>query len=108
MLMQGVPHGIDLKEVETSLTSIPGVRELHDLHVWSVTSDRNILSVHVIVDFSRQSLDEVVRDVKTKADAFGIHHCTVQVESQKCATEPCEEGGLEGDEAHSHGSTEDR
>jgi cobalt-zinc-cadmium efflux system protein len=87
ILMQGVPHGVDLKAVETSLKSIPGVRELHDLHVWSVTSNRHVLSVHVIADLSRRSLDEVTRDVRTKVDAFGIHHCTVQVESEKCLGE---------------------
>src|SRR5207248_1754678 len=58
VLMQGVPHGVDLKAVETSLESISGVKELHDLHVWSVTSDRHVLSVHVIVDLPRQRLDD--------------------------------------------------
>jgi len=89
VLMQGVPAGVDLKAIETALMSIPGVRELHDLHVWSVTSDRHVLSVHVIADFSSESLDAIVRNVNTRAHDFGIHHCTVQVESERCASEPC-------------------
>ena len=89
VLMQGVPPGVDLEAIETALLSIPGVRELHDLHIWSVTSDRHVLSVHVIADFSVQSLDAVVRSVNTKAHDFDIHHCTVQVENERCPGEPC-------------------
>ena len=89
VLMQGVPPGVDLKAIETALLSIPGVRELHDLHIWSVTSDRHVLSVHVIADFSVQSLDAVVRSVNTTARDFDIHHCTVQVENERCPGEPC-------------------
>jgi cobalt-zinc-cadmium efflux system protein len=102
VLMQGVPPGVNLKAVETALMSISGVRELHDLHVWSVTSDRHVLSVHVLVDLSRQSLDEVVRAVNTKADAFGIHHCTVQAESEKCPTEPRKYAVAHTHDDHSH------
>jgi len=102
VLMQGVPHGVDLKAIETALLSISGVRELHDLHVWSVTSDGHV-PVHVIVDFSRQPLDDVVQHVNSKASEFLIHHGTVQVESEKCPSEPCEFENVHGRENHEAG-----
>lgn len=96
VLMQGVPEGIDVKLVEAALMSIQGVRELHDLHVWSVTSGRHVLSVHVIADLSRCSLRDVVREVNIEAQRLGIHHATVQVESENCRLE-----SLENHDSHS-------
>lgn len=91
VLLQGVPEGIDLKALEDALMSIQGVRELHDLHVWSISSGQNVLSVHVIADLTQTSLPQVVDDVNSCAGGLGIHHATVQVESEKCPVQSCEE-----------------
>ena len=81
ILLEGVPEDVDLDAVKATLLSVPGVTSLHDLHVWSVTSGKSTLTVHLInkpeFDAERDILP-LVRD--RLAAAFGITHITVQCE----------------------------
>ena len=107
VLMQGVPEGIDLAVVEKALLAIGGVRELHDLHIWCVSSGRNVLSVHVIADLDNRSVQEFVQEVRRIAQGFEIRHTTVQVESKYCESDAIEPAGDMHD-GHSHGPSERR
>lgn len=80
ILMEAAPVHVDLGAVRGSLERLPGVKSVHDLHVWSVTSGMDVCSVHLEVDSSTSQqaiLDSALRILK--AD-FGIDHCTVQLE----------------------------
>jgi cobalt-zinc-cadmium efflux system protein len=81
VLLQGVPKGIDLDSVEVALKRIDGVEAIHDLHVWSLTSGKNVLSVHVVCDPAQRAEQAVLADVDSAARSFGIGHTTVQVEA---------------------------
>ncbi|MBS0422555.1 MAG: cation transporter [Proteobacteria bacterium] len=107
VLMQGVPEGIDLPAVERVLLSIEGVRELHDLHIWCVSSGRNVLSVHVIADLDSRSVQEIVREVRVIALGFEIRHTTVQVESKYCESDAIEHRP-DAHDGYSHGPAEQR
>jgi len=48
ILLEGVPEDVDLAKVKSGLLSIPGVKSLHDLHVWAITSDKASLTVHLV------------------------------------------------------------
>lgn len=50
VLLEASPRGVDLSEVRRHLTGLPGVRDVHDLHAWTITSGLPVLSVHVVVD----------------------------------------------------------
>ena len=50
VLLEASPRGIDLSEVRRHLTEVDGVREIHDLHAWTITSGLPVLSVHVVVE----------------------------------------------------------
>ncbi len=50
MLLEGVPQGIDLKILEKSIRNIDGILDVHDLHVWAITSDKINLTAHVVID----------------------------------------------------------
>lgn len=80
ILLEGTPSDVNLTAVRETVGRIPGVREMHDLHVWTLTSGVNAMSAHVVVaDTSRH--DEVlttVHEVVTKN--FPIEHLTVQIE----------------------------
>jgi len=89
VLLEGVPDGIDLSEVDKEIRSIPGVDNLHDLHVWAITSDKISLSVHVVCDGDARDFQDLLQSVRRRlADKFEIHHSTVQVERT-----PCEQAG---------------
>ena len=83
ILMEGTPEGIFLVDVEKKLLTHPQVQEVHDLHVWSITSGLNALSCHVVVD-GEMSIHEssiLIASLEQSLLTLGIHHATIQVES---------------------------
>ncbi|MBC9175945.1 cation diffusion facilitator family transporter [Pseudoroseomonas ludipueritiae] len=81
VLLESVPRGIDLDAVEQSMRGTAGVRDIHDLHVWALTSGKVALSAHVVVDASL-SREERLEDMMAVMlrEKFGITHLTVQAE----------------------------
>ena len=80
VLMEGTPPGIDADEVRRSLLSVPGVQAMHDLHIWTITSDMHSLSAHVEVAEAADGR-RVLRDVQqVLAERFALEHVTIQVE----------------------------
>jgi cobalt-zinc-cadmium efflux system protein len=87
ILMQGTPREMRLEEVEGCLLGIEGVRQVHDLHVWTLTSGRHLLSVHLVVsreDETRPIIDAAQLRLRER---FGIGHTTVQVDPEDECTE---------------------
>jgi cobalt-zinc-cadmium efflux system protein len=77
VLMESAPEKIDPEAIERDLLQIPGVVEVHDLHVWSVSSKRLALSVHLVAAPSQQPL-KAAHDLIEKK--YQIHHTTIQIE----------------------------
>jgi cobalt-zinc-cadmium efflux system protein len=79
VLMEAAPAGVEVQEVGNAMASVEGVREVHDLHVWTVTSGFPALAAHVLTDPARDP-EEVRRALERElADRFGIEHTTLQV-----------------------------
>ena len=86
ILLEGVPKGISVADVERELTAIPAVKEIHELHIWSLCSNIYALSAHALVDDQKVNqvesvLNEIQELLKNK---FNITHSTVQFESRLC------------------------
>ena len=85
ILLEGTPKGLTVADVRNAIAGIPGVASVHDLHVWSVTSDDHSLSAHVALqsgsDFEGVRL-AVAEMLKAR---FDISHATLQIERQTCA-----------------------
>jgi cobalt-zinc-cadmium efflux system protein len=78
VLMEAAPEGVDVGEVGRAMAAVPGVREVHDLHVWTVTSGFPALAAHVRVDPSR-GVDGVRRAIEAVlVERFAIEHTTLQ------------------------------
>ena len=84
VLLEGTPSDVNLAALRDSIRNVAGVADVHDLHVWSLTSGVNAMSVHtVLADHALH--DEVLAAVhKRVASDFKIQHATVQVECQGC------------------------
>jgi cobalt-zinc-cadmium efflux system protein len=79
VLMESAPEGIDVEEVGSAMCGVPGVREVHDLHVWTVTSGFAALAAHIRSD-PAESADEVRERVEAVLhERFGLDHTTLQV-----------------------------
>jgi cobalt-zinc-cadmium efflux system protein len=84
VLLEGTPRGVDAAEVDRLLRTVPGVRDVHDLHLWTITSGRHAVSAHLVVE-EAQSLhcgEASVLDLAAHAlrTHFGLTHSTLQVE----------------------------
>jgi cobalt-zinc-cadmium efflux system protein len=78
VLMEAAPADVDVDAVGQAMAAVPGVREVHDLHVWTVTSGFPALAAHVFTD-PADDVDEVRERVEALLhDRFGIHHTTLQ------------------------------
>jgi cobalt-zinc-cadmium efflux system protein len=86
VLMEAAPTGIDVQEVGQAMASVPGVREVHDLHVWTVTSGFPALAAHVRTD-PTEEMDEVRNRVEAVLrDRFSIQHTTLQMMAEPLLT----------------------
>lgn len=101
ILLEGVPLDIELDKIEQALLAIPGVREIHDLHVWALTSGKNSLTVHVVLDGGDE---QTILSASTEmlASRFSIHHVTVQVEAAACDMKDTHGGAHFPGDAHEH------
>lgn len=87
ILMEGAPSRLDPADVESSMRDVIGVKEVHDLHIWTLTSGVDSLSAHVVLD-ERPTDDRVAHEIHGRIrNKYNIHHITVQVESPDC---PCD------------------
>jgi len=83
ILMEGAPAQIQLEEVKASLGKITNVKEVHDLHIWSITSGMPMLSCHIAIT-GADVHDTVLREAQVLLhDDFGIEHSTIQVENNE-------------------------
>ena len=90
VLLEGTPRGVALEEVRLALLAVQGVAEVHDLHVWSITTGFLALSGHVRpAGGPAQDPDPLLGRIRTTLrDRFGIAHTTIQIETDACR-DPC-------------------
>ena len=88
LAVQAVPENIDTSEVRAFLKSLPGVSEVHDLHIWAMSTTEYALTAHLVCPPGHPGdsfLQKISRDIEQK---FGIHHVTIQIEVADSST-PC-------------------
>jgi cobalt-zinc-cadmium efflux system protein len=79
VLMESTPGGIDVDEIEAAIGAVEGVRGVHDLHLWTITTGMDALSAHVVAEAAHDGA--VLRAVRRVLhERFGIDHITIQVE----------------------------
>jgi cobalt-zinc-cadmium efflux system protein len=80
VLLEGVPAGLRYAEIADAMLALPHVADLHDLHVWSITSDFPVLTSHVVIT-ENAGPERVLQDLReVLAERFGITHATLQLE----------------------------
>jgi cobalt-zinc-cadmium efflux system protein len=80
VLMEGVPPALDLPAIGRALAGVPGVTAVHDLHIWSIASDRVALSAHVELEDIRQWPGILSAASELLRRDYGIEHITLQPE----------------------------
>ncbi|MBH0196908.1 MAG: cation transporter [Nitrospira sp.] len=84
VLLESTPPAISASHVAATIEAIPGVKNVHDLHIWAVEPRLIMLTSHVMIDESRPSLD-LLQLIQTRITVdFGIRHMTIQLETECC------------------------
>jgi cobalt-zinc-cadmium efflux system protein len=84
VLLEGTPREVDLTALRQTMEAVPGVKTVHDLHVWTLTSGVHALSAHAILQ-EGATHGQVLGDLRSRVTAgFPISHVTVQLEERCC------------------------
>lgn len=86
ILLEAVPKHIQINKVIRTITNLPGIEDVHDIHIWTITSDIHVLSAHLIIEDQTVSRSaEIVETVNQDLSRyFNIRHTTLQLECGKC------------------------
>lgn len=86
VLLEAPPKGVKVDDVVEAICSVKGVRDIHDLHVWSITSGINAISAHVLIEEAeRERTTAILGEIREILEhKFNITHATFQTECQAC------------------------
>jgi cobalt-zinc-cadmium efflux system protein len=82
VLVQAAPAHLDLDELDAAMREIEGVHDVHDLHVWTLTTSRDVASLHLMISVSADPHAVLDRARQILIERFDIQHATVQVEPE--------------------------
>jgi len=81
VLLEGTPYDVDITQLRESMKQVPGVTDVHDLHVWSLTSGVNAMSAHVVVTAEINTQNGILTRLNELITSkFNIAHTTLQLE----------------------------
>lgn len=116
LALQAVPRTIDVAKVKAMLTGQPGVQEVHDLHIWAMSTSETALSAHLLMPGGHPGDKFIWHIVRELEAAFQISHATLQIEmgdgGEECALSHDTHGQARQhshthDHGHGHGCTHD-
>jgi cobalt-zinc-cadmium efflux system protein len=82
VLLEATPKDVDIDQVRQHILEAPGVREVHDLHAWTITSGMNVISAHVVIDKHAKGPAVLDHLCNCLSSQFDIEHSTFQLESE--------------------------
>jgi cobalt-zinc-cadmium efflux system protein len=92
LAIDGVPHNIDERAVRVYLSERPGVIQIHDLHIWSMSTVETALTAHLVIPAGHPGDEFLTQICRELRDRFAIHHSTLQIEvgdsNYPCLFEP--------------------
>lgn len=85
ILLEGVPEGMDVEEIQTEICRIPGILGVHDFHLWSLTSGKPSLTAHIVYDKAYDHSEHLLPLLQEiLATKFSVFHTTFQFEHKPC------------------------
>lgn len=86
VFMESVPENIDSDEVNKVICAVDGVCNIHDVHIWSLDGETNILTAHVVVDKKAKNLTKTRKEINRKLAEYNIEHTTIEIEyAEECS-----------------------
>ena len=91
VLLEGTPEGTDTGALVRTVVAMPGIDDLHDLHIWSLSAEVTLLSAHIVMAGhpTLEEAQELATLVRARlAEDFGVAHATLELECETCAPVP--------------------
>jgi cobalt-zinc-cadmium efflux system protein len=93
IILQGIPEEIDMQTLTTHLEKFEQIDSIHDLHVWSIDGNYNVLTVHVVLKqtTTMNDMTQLKADIRASLETEGIQHATIEFETvtESCNFEKC-------------------
>ena len=93
IFMQAVPKEVNYKNIETDIAKIVDIKEVHDIHIWSLDGEFNVASLHLVLtkELSEYNIEDVKKNVRQVFTDAGIVHVTIELEGpeENCEMEDC-------------------
>ncbi len=93
ILLQEAPQDTDIEKLEKSISEIDGILSVHDLHLWSLDGENNILTLHAVLpdNFSGKTQQDLKIEIRETCERFNIQHATIEFETEgeECMFEEC-------------------
>ena len=93
IILQGSPDLINIDEIEKTVTALVNVRNVHDLHVWSVDGEYNVLTIHVVLSapLPMTELHSLKEEIRKRLFSLNVQHSTIEFETpdEDCEMERC-------------------
>lgn len=87
--LDGVPMGTDIGKVENAIREVPGVEDVHHLHIWAISTTETALTAHIVIKDTNQ-METVKHEIKHELEHVGVQHATLEFETTgACCSEPC-------------------
>ncbi len=87
--LDGVPMGTDIGKVENAIRKVPGVQDVHHLHIWAISTTETALTAHIVIKDTNQ-METVKHEIKQELEHVGVQHATLEFETTgACCSEPC-------------------
>jgi cobalt-zinc-cadmium efflux system protein len=105
ILLEGAPEWLDVDDMQDKITdAVPGVSSIHHVHVWGLTPQQLMLTMHVCLESEAPNPTDIIRDVKNLLRReHGIGHCTIEVEVDDCSDIGIDPVEPVHDHGHDHG-----
>lgn len=89
IFMESVPSNIDSKEIEQIISNIDGVKNVHDIHIWSLDGETNMLTAHIVVKKGYKDVAKLRKQITHELDHQNITHTTIEIEHAKNCEKSC-------------------
>ena len=93
IILQGIPKELDIEDISIVLKQFKAIENVHDLHIWSIDGNYNILTVHVVLNenFDTKNTPDLKNKIRVSLEGKGIQHATIEFETadENCLLEQC-------------------
>lgn len=93
VLLQQVPRNVDLDTLENKITALDHVNSLHDIHLWTLDGEENIITLHAVISpgTGEKQIQELKNTIRSLCSEANIHHATIEIEAENesCGLENC-------------------